>query len=584
MPGQGPLQILTIDENDNVEMLCENLEIISNSLKAENAQYVSIISVMGTYRTGKSFLLDLLMRYLRHRAAKEEQMTNVSEEIGSSQPARRFHQEWSVDCAEKGVTLPLPEWVKEGDSNRISEGADGREDDRGFGWRGGKEKCTSGIWLWRKPFIFVDSRGRRIGVLLMDTQGAWDSKMSADVSATYFGLTALLSSKLIYNIQNRVEEDKISNLDYFTSFAEKACGEINYVGDGKAPFGLLQLLIRDWSSYEEGWNLAKCKEQMEDHMYDHLDPARLNDTASKERVERLQKCFHKLDCFGLVHPGLKVTKTNYRGELDAIDQDFFHLLDSFVEQLFGEDFPCPSAPLGSELTTNAFAQTVKNFGEAFAGSRGMAIGLREAFVKVQMMQEKEALVKQFKAWLAAEYPDTVVVEPQELETKMAEQKEEFKKKFRNQLSPFRLKQSEEDDFVDELMKDLSEASNIVMKTNNAQVDGATVKVIATPVVGCAAWFAITHAWLIAIGASFGAWVSMKKHASINQTDEFCHSAVIKGVLEDTKKFSLNRYRDLQAMSIAAQRLEPDKIMNVVMGAGMKAQAAVASGMAEEAKK
>jgi hypothetical protein len=54
---------------------------------------------------------------------------------------------------------------------------------------------------------------------MMDTQGAWDSRMTKEQSATIFGLTAIFSSKLIYNLQSRIQEDHIDNLDYFTTFA-----------------------------------------------------------------------------------------------------------------------------------------------------------------------------------------------------------------------------------------------------------------------------------------------------------------------------------------------------------------------------
>ena len=37
-----------------------------------------------------------------------------------------------------------------------------------------------------------------------------------------FGLTALFSSTLIYNIQSRIQEDKLDNLDYFTTSARTA--------------------------------------------------------------------------------------------------------------------------------------------------------------------------------------------------------------------------------------------------------------------------------------------------------------------------------------------------------------------------
>ena len=52
----------------------------------------------------------------------------------------------------------------------------------------------------------------------MDTQGAWDDTMTKAQSATIFGLTALLSSKLIYNIQNRVEEDKAGTDTYYVIY------------------------------------------------------------------------------------------------------------------------------------------------------------------------------------------------------------------------------------------------------------------------------------------------------------------------------------------------------------------------------
>ncbi|CAK9108628.1 Atlastin-1 (Brain-specific GTP-binding protein) (GTP-binding protein 3) (GBP-3) (hGBP3) (Guanine nucleotide-binding protein 3) (Spastic paraplegia 3 protein A) [Durusdinium trenchii] len=137
----------------------------------------------------------------------------------------------------------------------------------GFAWRPGKDKCTQGIWLWSTPFVFPDKDGRKVAVLLMDTQGAWDDTMTKAQSATIFGLTALLSSKLIYNIQNRVEEDKLENMDYITTFAQTVCSDL----PGKdAPFGHLELLVRDWVNYEDGFSLAQCKEQMQEHLDDHL--------------------------------------------------------------------------------------------------------------------------------------------------------------------------------------------------------------------------------------------------------------------------------------------------------------------------
>lgn len=585
----GPVQILTLEgsEENSVQLLLENLECITEALKKERCDLVSIVSVMGTYRTGKSFLLDLLMRYLRTRAIREGKEEHDYHDLKDAADQMRAGNKpkspWSIGTEEE---IPMAEWVHEGNATHISEGAQGHACARGFGWRSGKDKCTNGIWLWSKPFVLHDLKGRRIGVLLMDTQGAWDDKMTKDQSATIFGLTALLSSKLIYNIQNRIEEDKLENLDYFTSFAEKACGVVHQHAENasdKPPFGHLELLIRDWVNYEDGWHLGQCKDQMQEHLDDHLNAEKVPGEA-KERVERLRSCFNKIDCFGLVHPGLAVTKPKYDGKIADIDPDFLHLLDSFTEQFFGNNFPCPSAPLGCELTTSTFTQTVSNFAEAFANSRGMALGLREAFVKVQMMQEREQLIKGYKAWLVNQYPDFVVIDPVALDAEMAEQKAEYQKRLINMLQPFRLKEEQENEFVEALMADIDEVNGNRMRSNEAQVEGATMKVVASPVVGLGAYIVSSHAWLLAMGAAVSAWVSMKKHSKREGT-EMLHPSVFQGIYEDSRRFLMKRYQDIQAMQIAVHRLDFNSVTESLMGATMKAtaqmQAAAASSGGEK---
>merc|ERR1719199_227905 len=81
--------------------------------------------------------------------------------------------------------------------------------------------CTEGIWVWSEPFLRIID-GKRVALLLMDTQGAWDSKMTKEQSATIFGLTAILSSKQIYNIKGQIQENYVENLAYFMEFAQAA--------------------------------------------------------------------------------------------------------------------------------------------------------------------------------------------------------------------------------------------------------------------------------------------------------------------------------------------------------------------------
>jgi len=62
-----PLQIISVDlESNEVKVNKESLVEIQKNLKDAKVEKISVVSVMGAYRTGKSFLLDLFLRYLEY--------------------------------------------------------------------------------------------------------------------------------------------------------------------------------------------------------------------------------------------------------------------------------------------------------------------------------------------------------------------------------------------------------------------------------------------------------------------------------------------------------------------------------------
>lgn len=586
-----PLMILQLKEGSSeVDIIRENLEAISGSLRASGADVVSIVSVMGAYRTGKSFLLDLLLRYLRRRIAlqnaEEERQAALKAAAAAdggqvpeaTMPAEEAREEPEAEVKPESLPWTLgddsaprrapPQWLLEGDATRISEGSktDGKEG--GFAWRPGKDKCTQGIWLWSKPFVFTDQAGKKIGVLLMDTQGAWDDTMTKAQSATIFGLTALLSSKLVYNIQNRIEEDKLENLDYITTFAQTVCSELP---GNDAPFGHLEILVRDWANFEDGFSLQECLGQMREHQDDHLNPEKVPEDA-RPRVERLASTFRSINSFGLPHPGLKVTKPAYAGELSHIDGDFIHLLDVFVSSFFGGEFPRPSAPMGMEITVGSFQQVVMNFAEAFRENAAeMAIGLREAFVKVEMMTAKEDLLKRFRESLGRIAPESAVVEPAMLKREADKITASFKAEFENKLKPWRLKDSEEFAAIQEFSKTISEAASMRVYQNDQQVEGATMKLVASPVVGCGAYFLLVHQWIAACFLGVGMYFHAKKWSARNSVD-MVDPSVFSGIWEDVQKWFAQRWKDFQAIKVALNRCNPSDAMETIMKASRQAGA------------
>ena len=70
------------------------------------------------------------------------------------------------------------------------------EEKLSFGWRGGSERQTTGIWMWSIPFYRQNSHNltEKIAILLVDTQGMFDNETTMTVTAQVFGLSTLISS------------------------------------------------------------------------------------------------------------------------------------------------------------------------------------------------------------------------------------------------------------------------------------------------------------------------------------------------------------------------------------------------------
>ena len=91
---------------------------------------------------------------------------------------------------------------------------------KGFSHRGGSDRNTEGIWLWSEPFIIPNEfvPGGELCLLLMDTQGMFDGQTTQMLTTSIFGLSTLLSSYQIYNIEKRLQEDHLQHLALFSEY------------------------------------------------------------------------------------------------------------------------------------------------------------------------------------------------------------------------------------------------------------------------------------------------------------------------------------------------------------------------------
>ena len=293
---------------------------------------ISVVSVVGAFRTGKSFLLSWFLRYLR----------------GTS------------DLTSSAINN---EWVKTGGDSITGDG---------FHWRGGEERDTTGLWMWSEVFTRVGINGEKIGVLLVDTQGMFDCETTMGLTAAIFGLSTLLSSFMIYNVDKRIQEDNLQQLALFSEYGRMALVSDNaregVSADKSKPFQRIEFVVRDWQNFDDDTlPIQNLQKSMDTYLQKVIRSRPSKDL--QETREQITNCFEKIGCYLLPHPGFSVTKKTYDGSVSQIEDGFLRLLGGLCGKVFGHEME-PKRINGRDLTAGELGEFVKAYSEMFHGGGG----------------------------------------------------------------------------------------------------------------------------------------------------------------------------------------------------------------------
>lgn len=277
-----PVQLLKRHPKTNKFVLNEaEISVILNEADVRDCN-LSIVSISGAFRTGKSFMLSFFLRYLESMYGRLERRN----------------------------------WL-------------GTANLKGFEYKSGPKRHTDGIWIWSKIFTKTLRSGEKIGVILMDTQGTFDNQTTMHDNVTIFTLATLLSSVQIYNISNNIQENNLQNLQIYTEYGKKALENFN-----SKPFQDLVFLVRDWSwPYDSPYGYAGGENLLNEYMQ--------TDSTSESELfkirNELKSCFQKIKCFLMPHPGKIVsTSSEFNGNLNDIDPDFVTMTKVFVEDILSK--------------------------------------------------------------------------------------------------------------------------------------------------------------------------------------------------------------------------------------------------------
>lgn len=266
--------------NGKFELDTDVLISILHSPKCKDRP-VAVISIAGAFRKGKSFLLNFILRYLDR-------------------------QGWNKDG----------QWLLSGSPN---------EKLQGFEWLSRTDTVTIGIHMWSEPFV-VPVQGKDVCVLVMDTQGLYDSEHSLKNTALIFALSTLTSSLQIFNLKEHIQEDDLQTIDMFSAYGKL----MSQQDPTHSPFQKLLFLIRDWpypDEYKYGFNGGQT----------YLDwrlSVGMNTPEEGRKVrENIKSYYENVSCFLMPHPGMIVSRKTFRGELKDLEEDFTVQLQTFVDVL-----------------------------------------------------------------------------------------------------------------------------------------------------------------------------------------------------------------------------------------------------------
>ncbi|KAJ8387456.1 hypothetical protein AAFF_G00156940 [Aldrovandia affinis] len=359
----GPVQIVTVSKDDHSFSL--DTEALERILLAPGVRekHVVVLSVAGAFRKGKSFILDFMLRYMYRKSTGD--------------------------------------WL-------------GNEDEplTGFSWRGGSEPETTGIQLWSEVFLVEKSDGTEVAVLLIDTQGAFDTESTVKDCATIFALSTMTSSIQIYNLSQNIQEDDLQQLQLFTEYGRLAMDEIFL-----KPFQSLMFLIRDWSfPYEYRYGFTGGSEfldkrlQVKETQHEELQTVR----------EHIYSCFTSISCFLLPHPGLKVATSPYfKGQLKDVASEFKEELGVLIPKLLQPDSLAEKEINGNKVTCRGLVEYFKAYikiyqGEDLPHPKSMLLATAEANNLAAVAASKDQYYKNMEKACGGDLP---YVSPDSLEEK-----------------------------------------------------------------------------------------------------------------------------------------------------------------------
>ena len=166
--------------------------------------------------------------------------------------------------------------------------------------------CTKGLWIWSEPLRAIASDGMPVNLLIVDTEGLNSMEAGTKHDCIIFALALLTSSFFLYNSVGTISESAIDTLSLVVEMTKYIRTSTSKEEDGTSFaqfFPKFLWVVRDFSLQlisETGKSISS-KEYLENALREM--PGQSEKAANKNRIRSAIKgFFQQRDCFPLVRP------------------------------------------------------------------------------------------------------------------------------------------------------------------------------------------------------------------------------------------------------------------------------------------
>jgi len=201
---------------------------------------------------------------------------------------------------------------------------------KGFSWRSGTKRDTTGIIIWSDVFLHtVDETDEQIAIFVMDTQGLFDNNSTPTDNSRIFVLSNLISSIQVLNLASKIQEDQLQYLQFATELTQHV--SINQNVSNEKPFQNLMFLIRDWNYFDDYKYGTAGGEEYLKKVIKSISPHKPELQSVRDYIA---SSFEQIDCCLLPHPGKIVAGSKrYNSSWSGMDKEFKEELQNIVEYL-----------------------------------------------------------------------------------------------------------------------------------------------------------------------------------------------------------------------------------------------------------